>query len=57
MGHMTDRVTVRSWVAAYEAARRAAGMAAVAEIFTDDAVYLHTPYEEPVAGLEAIQRM
>ena len=25
--------------------------------FTHDAVYLHTPYEEPVAGLDAIRRM
>lgn len=57
MGQMTDRVTVRGWVAAYEAAWRAPGTAALTEIFTDDAVYLHTPYEEPVAGLEAIRRM
>lgn len=54
---MTDRVQVSSWVAAYEASWRAPGTAGLTGIFTDDAVYLHTPYEEPVAGLEAIERM
>jgi len=32
------------------------GTAGLTEIFTDDAAYLHSPYEEPVAGLEAIGR-
>jgi ketosteroid isomerase-like protein len=57
MGQMTDRVQVSSWVAAYEACWRAPGPAGLTGIFTDDAVYLHTPYEEPVAGLAAIERM
>jgi ketosteroid isomerase-like protein len=57
MGQMTDRVKVSSWVAAYEAAWRAPGTAGLAEIFTEDAVYLHTPYEEPVVGMDAIRRM
>jgi ketosteroid isomerase-like protein len=26
-------------------------------MFTDDAIYLHSPYEKPVAGLAAIRRM
>ena len=57
MGQMTDRVKVGSWITAYEAAWRARGTAGLTEIFTDDAVYLPSPYEEPVAGLEAIGRM
>jgi hypothetical protein len=57
MGQMTDRVKVRSWVAAYEAAWRAPGTVGLAEIFTDAAGYLHTPYAEPVVGLDAIRRM
>ena len=54
---MTDRMTVSGWLAGYEAAWRAPGTDGLAEIFTDDAVYLHSPYEEPVAGLGAIRRM
>jgi len=57
MGQLADRVNVSSWVAVYEDAWRAPGTAGLAEIFTDDAVYLHTPDEEPVAGLDAIRRM
>jgi ketosteroid isomerase-like protein len=57
MGPVTDRVKVSSGVAAYEDAWRAPGTAGLAEVFTEDAVYPHTPYEEPVAGLDAIRRM
>ena len=48
---------VRRWLAAYEAAWRAAGTEGLAGIFTDDASYLQSPYEEPLAGLAAIRRM
>jgi uncharacterized protein (TIGR02246 family) len=54
---VTDRVRVRQWLAAYEAAWRAAGTEGLAGIFTDDASYLQSPYEEPVVGLDAIRRM
>ena len=54
---MTDRETVSRWVAAYEAAWRAPGTAALADVFTRDASYLHSPYEKPVTGLDAIGRM
>jgi ketosteroid isomerase-like protein len=54
---VTDRVMVRQWLAAYEAAWRAAGTEGLAGIFTDDASYLQSPYEEPVASLDAIRRM
>ncbi|MGE5285675.1 MAG: YybH family protein [Micromonosporaceae bacterium] len=52
-----DRQHVESWTAAYERAWRAPGTAALAEIFTEDATYLHGPYEESVSGLIAIGRM
>jgi len=48
---------VRRWLAAYEAAWRTAETESLAGIFTDDASYLQSPYEEPVAGLDAIRRM
>jgi ketosteroid isomerase-like protein len=46
-----------AWVAAYERAWRTAGTDALAELFTDDAVYRQSPYAEPVVGLEAIAEM
>jgi ketosteroid isomerase-like protein len=54
---MTDRVMVRQWLAAYEAAWRTPGTEGLAGLFTDDASYLQSPYQEPVAGLNAIRRM
>ena len=52
-----DRDHVARWVAAYEAAWRAAGTEALAAIFTVDAAYRQSPYEEPVRGLSGIARM
>ena len=54
---MTDRAIVRRWLAAYEAAWRAPGTEGLAGIFTDDASYLQSPYQEPAAGLAAIRLM
>jgi ketosteroid isomerase-like protein len=54
---MTDRAMVSRWLAAYEAAWRAPGTDSLARIFTDDASYLQSPYEEPVVGLDAIRLM
>jgi ketosteroid isomerase-like protein len=54
---MTDHMAVSRWVAGYEAAWRAAGTGALAGLFSEDASYLHSPYEEPVTGLDAIRRM
>ncbi|MGD0704938.1 MAG: nuclear transport factor 2 family protein [Trebonia sp.] len=54
---MTDRAMVRRWLAAYESAWRAAGTEGLAEIFTDDASYRQSPYQEPVVGVDAIRRM
>ena len=54
---MPDRGMVSRWLASYEAAWRAPGTLRLAGIFTDDASYRHSPYEQPVVGLEAIRRM
>jgi uncharacterized protein (TIGR02246 family) len=45
---------VEDWVARYERAWRTAGTAGLADLFTDDAVYLPHPYAEPIRGLAAI---
>jgi ketosteroid isomerase-like protein len=57
MRQVTDRAGVRLWLEGYEAAWRAAGTEALAGLFTDNATYLHSPYEQPITGLEAIKRM
>ena len=43
-----------AWVAAYERAWRAAGTDGLADLFTEDAQYLLTPYDQPLVGLDAI---
>ncbi|HEV2452196.1 MAG TPA: nuclear transport factor 2 family protein [Streptosporangiaceae bacterium] len=54
---MTDRVTVRRWLAGYEAAWRVSGTEGLAGLFTGDASYLQSPYEQAISGLDAIRRM
>jgi len=54
---VTDRAEVTRWIAGYEAAWRAPGTGLLATLFTPGATYLQSPYEEPVTGLDAIQRM
>jgi ketosteroid isomerase-like protein len=54
---MTDRAAVSRWVTRYESAWRAPGTTGLADLFTEDATYLKSPYEEPVVGLGAIRRM
>jgi hypothetical protein len=56
MGQMTDRVIVSRWLAGYEAAWRAPGTEGLTGIFTDDATYSHSPYEEPVVGRIRVRR-
>jgi ketosteroid isomerase-like protein len=41
----------------YERAWRTPGTADIPTLFTIDATYLHSPYEEPVVGVDAIARM
>jgi ketosteroid isomerase-like protein len=57
ISQMTDRAMVRQWLTAYEAAWRTPGTRGLAEIFTDDASYRQSPYQEPVIGMDAISRM
>lgn len=54
---MTDRPTVSRWIVDYEQAWRAPGTDRLAGLFSTGATYLHSPYEEPVVGLDAIGRM
>jgi len=49
-----DANDVRRWVERYEQAWRSPGTDALAELFTDDATYLVSPWAEPVRGLVAI---
>jgi ketosteroid isomerase-like protein len=57
MNRMTDRSSVREWLTGYEVAWRAPGTKGLADLFTEDATYLQSPYEQPVTGLDAIGRM
>jgi len=50
-----DRDEVMRWVAAYERAWRDADAGAVDVLFTEDARYLTSPYEEPRIGHAAIR--
>lgn len=50
-----DRDGVTRWVAGYERAWRAGDLDAVAELFTEDARYRASPYEEPEVGHAAIR--
>ncbi len=57
MSRMTERDSVRQWLAGYETAWRTPGTDGLAGIFTEDAIYLQSPYEQSVTGLDAIGRM
>src|SRR5437763_253146 len=57
MKRVTDRAAVSRWLAGYEAAWRSPGTVGLADLFTEDATYLQSPYEQPVVGLDAIKRM
>ena len=48
------REDVAAWVAAYEQVWRSPGTARLGELFTEDATYLMSPWEEPFRGLAAI---
>lgn len=43
-----------SWVEAYEHAWRSAGTEGLRDLFTEDATYRMSPYEEPAVGLTEI---
>jgi ketosteroid isomerase-like protein len=44
------------WIAAYEMAWRTEGTAPLRRLFTEDATYQAAPFDEPLAGVEAIAR-
>ncbi len=50
-----DRDDVMGWVRGYELAWRAGDPSAVESLFTEDARYLRSPYEEPLLGHQAIK--
>ncbi len=50
-----DRDAVMAWVAAYERAWRERDLPAVERLFTSDARYRASPYEESEVGHEAIK--
>lgn len=54
---MTDREEVSRWLGRYEAEWRAPGTDGLEGLFTADASYLRSPYEQPVTGLAAIREM
>ncbi|MET4224903.1 YybH family protein [Oerskovia enterophila] len=45
-----DHQAVMTWVAAYEAAWREEDLRAVETLFTEDARYARSPYDEPLHG-------
>jgi ketosteroid isomerase-like protein len=49
-----SRDQANAWVAAYEKAWRTAGIEELGGLFTDDASYRMSPYEEPAVGLRQI---
>ena len=51
------RDEVEDWIQGYERAWRSPGTGALRELFTDDATYLQSPYQDPVTGLEEIGAM
>lgn len=52
---MSDADRLLGWVRGYERAWRTAGTETLSALFTEDAEYLASPYDEPAAGLPAIR--
>lgn len=53
---MVDRAAFGAWIENYERAWRTPGTAGLRELFTEDAGYRHSPYEDPIVGLADIER-
>lgn len=51
---MVRHPEVEAWIGVYERAWRMAGTAALSELFSEEASYRMSPYEEPARGLAAI---
>ncbi len=54
---MSDRATLLDWLDRYERAWRTAGTDGLGELFTEEATYSMSPYEETHLGLEAIAKL
>jgi hypothetical protein len=52
-----SRAHIRQWVADYERAWRTDGTGPLSELFSEDATYSTSPFEEPHRGLAAISSM
>jgi len=52
---MADRAGAMAWVTEYERAWRAGDRSAVERLFSPDARYLRSPYDEPLVGWSAIK--
>ena len=52
-----DRADVMRWVERYERTWRDEDLDAVGDLFTDDAPYRPSPYEDSLVGLDAIRDM
>ena len=51
------RASVGAWIGAYERAWRTAGTESLGVLFTEDATYRMSPYEETATGLPAIAEL
>lgn len=49
-----SRDAVSAWIVGYERAWRTAGSEPLRELFTEEATYRMSPYEEPATGLDQI---
>lgn len=54
---MANRAEAESWIAVYERAWRTAGTDHLGTLFTADATYRMSPYEEPARGRPAIAEL
>ncbi|MGH8978357.1 MAG: nuclear transport factor 2 family protein, partial [Acidimicrobiia bacterium] len=54
---MVVRAHVAAWIAGYERAWRTAGTEMLATLFTEDATYSMSPYEDAVQGRTAIAEL
>lgn len=51
---MANGASVEAWIEQYESAWRTAGTGPLVDLFTEDASYRMSPYEEAATGLAAI---
>jgi ketosteroid isomerase-like protein len=51
---MTDQGSVRKWLSDYVSAWKSYDPAAIGALFSEDATYRYSPFDEPMRGREAI---